>query len=80
MPIDGPIIQKTHWEIFINEHATELIESIRHGGAMQVRVSRPSQAPTEEIVFQCQFLHPVWGARTEELILFRDGTWRYIPR
>lgn len=70
----------THWEHFIVNYFPELEESVRCNGPIQTRIHRPSQAKFEEAVFTVQFIHPKWGARNEELILFRDGTWRYIPR
>lgn len=58
----------------------ELMESIRMNGRIMVYVRVPSQACHEEAVFELQYTHPLWGSRSEELILFRDGTWRYVGR
>lgn len=67
-----------HWDLFIAKLAPELHEAIMHNGPLQVRTHQPMLCPNEEVVFRIQYIHPKFGARREELVLFRDGTWRYI--
>jgi hypothetical protein len=68
-----------HWDAFIMKLIPELQESIRLGEHMSVNILRPTLLPNEEVIFRLQYTHPRLGYRSEELILFRDGTWRYIP-
>jgi hypothetical protein len=70
----------SHHDDFIQRITLKLIEALQYQGPLSVvYVRRPSKAENEEVILRIQYRHPSDGASSDELILLRDGTWRYIP-
>ena len=76
--LDGKL---NHWDMAILKLLPEIKEAYRMSasGPVTVSLAFPSAAPGEECVLRIQYVHPQHGFCAEEIILLRDGTWRYLP-
>jgi hypothetical protein len=68
-----------HWDLAISELLPEIEPAQNYGGEIRSRVTFPTSCPEEEAVIQLHYQHPRRGATIDKVILFRDGTWRFIP-
>ena len=77
--MNNPNEKLNHWDMAILKLFPDIKEASRANGAIQTFFTFPTMAPGEECVLRIQYVHPQRGACTEEIVLLRDGTWRYLP-